>query len=266
VAIACPPDLIALAHRLADASGAVIRQYFRTPFTIIEKADQTPVTIADREAEQALRKLIAVTRPDDGIIGEEFGNEHADARHVWVLDPIDGTGSFATGKPVFGTLIALLEDGLPILGVIDQPITGERWVGARGHGTTLNNAPVRTRPCAGLATAWLESTSPALFNKQDGTAFQRLANATLRTRWGTDCYAYAVLATGFVDLVAEVGLKLHDFAALIPVVEGAGGVVTDWAGKPLTRDSGSHVLAAGDPRAHAEAVHVLMGTRPQNPV
>lgn len=257
MAAACPPDLIALAHRLADASGAVVRRYFRTPFDIVEKADWTPVTIADREAEEALRALIKSARPDHGIIGEEFGNERADARYVWVLDPIDGTGSFATGKPVFGTLIALLEDDVPILGVIDQPITGERWIGARGHGTTLNNKPVRTRPCPHLKAAWLESTSPSLFAKPDGEAFQRLAAATLRTRWGSDCYAYAVLATGFVDLVAETGLKLYDFAALIPVVEGAGGLITDWAGKPLTRRSGGHVLAAGDARVHAEACRVL---------
>jgi inositol-phosphate phosphatase / L-galactose 1-phosphate phosphatase / histidinol-phosphatase len=259
MAAACPPDLIALAHRLADASGPVIRRHFRTPFDIVEKADQTPVTIADREAEEALRALIKSARPDHGIIGEEFGNERTDARHVWVLDPIDGTGSFASGKPVFGTLIALLEDGVPILGVIDQPITGERWIGARGHATTLNNKPVRTRACPGLKMAWLDSTSPDLFSKQDGAAFQRLAEATLRTRWGTDCYAYAVLATGFVDLVCETGLKLYDFAALIPVVEGAGGVITDWSGKPLDRHSKGHVLAAGNARVHAEACRVLAG-------
>lgn len=259
MAAACPPDLIALAHRLADASGAVIRRHFRTPFAIVEKADRTPVTIADREAEEAIRALITAARPDHGIVGEEFGSERAEARHVWVLDPIDGTGSFATGKPVFGTLIALLEDGEPVLGVIDQPVTGERWIGARGHATKLNGQTVRTRPCAGLNSAWLDSTSPTLFGREEGKAFDRLAAACLRTRWGTDCYAYAVLATGFVDVVAETGLKLHDFAALVPVVQGAGGLITDWAGRPLDRHSRGDVLAAGDARVHAEAVRALGG-------
>lgn len=254
---ACPEEYLALANRLADASGAVIRRYFRTAIPVDQKPDQTPVTIADREAEAAIRELIEAAFPDHGIIGEEMPTRNEGADLSWVLDPIDGTYSFITGKPVFGTLIALLQGDTPILGVIDQPITGERWIGASGHPTALNRSTVRVRPCQNLAQAALDCTTPEMFEGSDATAFEALREKTALVRYGSDCYAYAVLATGFVDLVVESGLHLHDFAALVPVIEGAGGVITDWQGKPLGPTSDGHVLAAGDTRVHEAAQRVL---------
>jgi histidinol phosphatase-like enzyme (inositol monophosphatase family) len=255
----CPDSLVDLAGRMADAAGAVVRRYFRRPVDIEHKADASPVTAADREAERAIARLLAEERPDDGMIGEEFGADRAEAAVVWVVDPIDGTRAFVTGKPTFGTLIACLQGDVPILGVIDQPIVGDRWIGAAGRPTTHNGAPVRTRPCPGLAEARLSSTSPHIFEDADLAAFDRVRAAALDTVYGSDCYAYGLLASGFLDLVIEARLKLHDFAALIPVVTGAGGTITDWQGRPLGRASAGRVAAAGDPRAHAAALALLAG-------
>jgi len=255
VADRCPIEFLAFAERLAERSGEIIRQYFRQPFEIDSKDDDSPVTIADREAEEGLRALIRETYPDHGIIGEEFDNERADAEFCWILDPIDGTGSFITGKPIFGTLIALWERGNPILGVIDQPISGERWVGAAGHGTTLNGETARVRACATLSQAALDSTDPSMFAGE--TRFDELRQRVARNRWGSDCYAYALLASGHVDLVVETGLKLWDYATLVPVIEQAGGIITDWRGHSLRQGAAGHVLAAGDARVHAEALAIL---------
>lgn len=254
----CPDDFVALAERLAAAGGEIALRHFRRPLEVERKVDDSPVTIADREAEAAMRALISEAYPEHGIIGEEFGTERADARYVWVLDPIDGTKSFITGKPVFGTLIALLKGETPILGIIDQPITGERWIGALGHPTTLNGATVRVRPCPALAQAALDSTSPHYFKGSDATAFEALRDKAGLVRYGMDCYAYAVLATGFVDIVVEAGMHLHDFAALVPVIEGAGGVITDWQGRPLGPQGDGRVLAAGDSRVHEAARRILV--------
>ena len=253
----CPREFLAFAETLAAASGTVIRQYFRQPFEIVSKADESPVTIADRDAETAMRALIRATYPDHGIVGEEFGRERDDAEYQWILDPIDGTGSFISGKPIFGTLIALWHRGLPLLGLIDQPISGERWIGAAGHGTTLNGQAAHTRPCARLDTALLDATDPSMFVHEP--RFDALRRAVARNRWGSDCYAYALLASGHIDLVVENGLKLWDFATLVPVIEQAGGTITDWQGNPLHPGADGHVLAAGDARVHALALAVLNG-------
>ena len=237
---------IALAHRLADAAGAAIRPFFRAAFTMEAKADASPVTQADRAAEAAIRAILEVERPGDGIIGEEYGSVREDAARVWVLDPIDGTRSFIAGRPIFGTLIALLEGGRPVLGVIDQPIARERWIGATGHATTLNGTPVRTRACAALGQAHLATTGPRYFGADEGIAFDRVSAAARDTLWGGDCYNYALLASGHLDLVIEAGLQLYDLAALVPVVEGAGGCMCDWRGAPLTAESDGRVIAAGD--------------------
>jgi len=165
---------------------------------------------------------------------------------VWVLDPIDGTRSFVGGRPIFGTLIALIEEGVPILGLIDQPISGERWIGAAGQGTLFNGAPANTRKCAALAHAVQATTSPAAFSADHLRAFERLIPATRDTLYGGDCYNYGLVAIGQIDIVVESGLKVHDFAALVPVVEGAGGIMRDWQGKPLTSTSEGHVIACGD--------------------
>ena len=172
-----PSDLIELANRLADAGGDVIRPYFRQPIAIDTKADASPVTIADREAEQAIRAVPAAARPDDGIIGEECGSEKTGAEYVWVIDPIDGTKSFITGRPIFGTLIALVCNGAPILGVIDQPISGERWIGLRGHGATLNGNPIRVRECPTLADATIGNTALDLFDLAGAKSWQQAAAA-----------------------------------------------------------------------------------------
>jgi inositol-phosphate phosphatase / L-galactose 1-phosphate phosphatase / histidinol-phosphatase len=237
-----------LAARLADAAGAAIRPFFRKPFAMEAKADLSPVTEADRAAEAAMRAILAEERPDDGVIGEEYGRDREDAERVWVLDPIDGTRSFVAGRPIFGTLVALLDQAKPVLGMIDQPISGERWLGAFGRTTTLNGAPIRTRPCEAIASAHLATTGPGYFTPESWAAFERIRIAARDTLWGGDCYNYGLLAAGHLDLVVEDGLKLYDFAALVPIVEGAGGVMRDWKGEPLDMHSDGKVIAAGDAR------------------
>ncbi|ALH82717.1 histidinol-phosphatase [Sphingopyxis macrogoltabida] len=250
---------IALAHRLADAAGAAIRPLFRSAWAHEAKADASPVTEADRAAEAAMRRLLDAEAPRDGIIGEEYGAERAEASRQWVLDPIDGTVSFMAGRPIFGTLIALLQDGWPVLGIIDQPIAGERWVGAVGQPTLFNGRPVRTRSCRTLGEAVLATTGPQYFSDHDGEHFMALAAKTSHKRmvFGGDCYNYGLLASGHIDIVVEAGLKLHDFAALVPVVEGAGGTMCDWNGDPLNADSAGHVIALGDPARLEDVIEGL---------
>jgi inositol-phosphate phosphatase/L-galactose 1-phosphate phosphatase/histidinol-phosphatase len=253
----CPAEFVALAERLADAARPVINRYFRTNVAIDDKSDDTPVTIADREVEAAMRAIITAEQPGHGIFGEEHGRSNCDAEWVWVLDPIDGTASFITGVPSFGTLISLFHRGRPVLGIIDQAILNERWLGVGGRPTTLNGTPARVRPCPDLAHAYAFTTAPELFGPATRPAWDRIAGRVKRTRYGSDCYAYALVASGFVDLVVEAGLKPYDFGALAPVVEGAGGTMTDWAGNSLTIESDGRVCAAGDKRVHAEALGVL---------
>jgi inositol-phosphate phosphatase/L-galactose 1-phosphate phosphatase/histidinol-phosphatase len=250
---------LSLACALADAAGAAIRPYFRTALTVDDKADLSPVTAADRAAEQAMRKMIGARYPAHGIIGEEYGREREDAEFVWVLDPIDGTKSFISGVPLFGTLIALAQRGKPILGIIDQPISRERWLGAAGRATTHNGVPVRCRPCPGLAAATVFATTPAMFEGADADAFGRVAGAAKLVRYGADCYAYGLVALGFADVVIEASLKTYDFSAMLPIVEGAGGIATDWQGKPLGLSSDGRVLIAGDKRTHIDALALLRG-------
>lgn len=240
---------ITLIERLAEAAGAAILPYYRAEFGLESKADASPVTLADRAAEAAIRAILERECPGDGIIGEEYGSVREGAARQWVIDPIDGTTSFVAGRPIFGTLIALMEDGWPVLGVIDQPVLHERWLGAVGRPTTLNGKPVRTRTCPDLKDAILATTSPNCFTDHEGEHFMGLAAKTAHRRliWGGDCYNYALLASGHIDIVVEAGLKLHDLAALVPVVEGAGGLMCDWSGQPLTADSAGDVIALGDP-------------------
>ena len=238
---------ITLAHALADAAGAAIRPYFRAPFEIETKPDQSPVTVADRAAEQAMRALLTAEAPRDGIAGEEFGTSEGSTGRQWVLDPIDGTRAFIAGRPLFGTLIALVIDGWPAIGVINQPILKERWIGVVGRPTTFNGKPAAARACRDLDQALLATTSPALFGDGELHAFEHLDAAVRSTLLGGDCYNYACVASGYLDIVVETGLKLHDFAALVPVVEGAGGRMCDWSGDPLSAVSAGDVIAAGDP-------------------
>ena len=256
---ACPQAYIDFAHALADASGGIIRRHFRTPFAVEDKSDASPVTVADREAERAMRSMIAERYPGHGIVGEEFGNERPDAAEVWVLDPIDGTRAFVAGKPIFGTLIALLRDETPVLGIIDQPVLGERWIGAAGLGSRFRGEAIGTRRCADIGRAILNTTSPELFEGADRNAFRRLSRSVRSTGYGGDCYAYGLLASGHIDLVVEAGLKTYDFCALVPVVEGAGGRITDWRGEALGPRSAGRVIAAGDPGIHEKALELLAG-------
>lgn len=251
---------IALAHRLADAARAEILPHFRTQVDSESKDDATPVSVADRAAEEAMRRILKAEVPQDGVHGEEFGIEVGKSRRQWVLDPIDGTTAFLAGRPIFATLIALLVDGFPVMGVIDQPINGERWVGVMGEATTFNGKPVSTRRCRELSAATIATTGPQYFSQEEGDAFMALASQTDHKRMvmGGDCYNYACLASGHIDIVCEAGLKLYDYAALVPVVEGAGGMMSDWNGEPLHAGSDGRVLALGDP-ARLEDVLEAMG-------
>ena len=253
------PNDIKLANHLADAAGAAIRPFFRSTFNHEAKGDASPVTEADRAAEAAIRTILDAECPHDAIVGEEYGEKSGTSERSWVIDPIDGTVSFMVGRPIFGTLIALLEEGWPVLGVIDQCISGERWLGAAGQETTLNGKPARTRHCPSLGEAVLASTGPQYFDDHCTEHFMALAARTAHKRmvWGGDCYNYGLLAAGHIDVVVESGLKLHDFAALVPVVEGAGGMMCDWSGEPLHAASEGRVIALGDPARLDDVLEAL---------
>lgn len=252
-------ELEALALDLADAAGPVTRQHFRGGVPMDAKADESPVTIADREAERVMRELLLREVPEHGIIGEEHGRERDDAEYVWVLDPIDGTKAFITGKPTFTTLIALLHRGVPVLGVIDQPVLGDRWLGVQGKATRFRDGESRSRQSDDDASLTLSTTGPQYLDEDQRGRFEALAaeSRVAFVSYGGDGYQYGLVASGHIDLVVEANLKLHDFAALVPVVAGAGGVITDWAGRPLTAESDGTVIAAGGASAHALAVSVL---------
>jgi myo-inositol-1(or 4)-monophosphatase len=253
-------DLIAAAEAAADAAGAAIRPLFRSPLLVEAKGDASPVTEADRAAERSIRALLAARFPGHGVIGEEYGADRPDAEYVWVVDPIDGTRAFVTGRPLFGTLIGLMRGGRPVLGLIDQPATGERWIGAQGEALrfrgAMGGAP-GTRPCATLAEAELSCTSHEMFTSAEAPRFARLQRACRRVTWGGDCYSYGLLALGLIDIVVESDLKPWDWAALAPVVEAAGGAMTDWQGQPLRLDGPGQVIAVGDRALLPEAVALL---------
>jgi myo-inositol-1(or 4)-monophosphatase len=256
-------DFAAFVDELATVSGEAILPFFRTSLGVEDKGSAAgfdPVTAADRAAESAMRALIKRSFPEHGIVGEEYGNERADAEYVWVLDPIDGTKSFITGMPAWGSLIALTRNGEPVFGMMHQPFIRERFAG--DGGATRYRGPagereLHVRPCATLADAMMFTTSPQLMNDADRTAFGRVEAAVRLSRYGGDCYAYCMLAAGHVDLVIETGLKPHDIVALIPIVQGAGGIVTNWEGESAV--TGGRVVAAGDARVHAAAMKLLGG-------
>lgn len=271
-------DFERFVERLADVSGEAILPFFRTALTPEDKAQGgpfDPVTEADRAAEIAMRRLIETTFPSHGIVGEEFGAEREDAEYVWLLDPIDGTKSFICGLPVWGTLIGLAHRGVPCYGLMHQPFTRERFSGdgeaafwrgparqlgaAACHGAPerLEKRRLNVRECASLAEATLMTTSPLLIDEELRDAFRRVERETRLSRYGGDCYAYCALAAGHVDLVIETGLGPYDIVALIPIIEGAGGIVTNWSGEPAVR--GGAIIAAGDARVHEAALRMLGG-------
>ena len=245
----------AFAITLAEASRALLHEPDAIAAEV--KADGSPVTALDRLVEDRLRAMIAERFPGHGIVGEEYGAEGAGRSFVWALDPIDGTLPFLAGIPVYGTLIALLRDGEPVIGLADMPATGERWVGRTGRPSTRNGAPVRVRPCASLANALLSTSNPDFYGAADAPALARLKAATRWTVYGGSCMAYLQLASGRIDVGLDVGLEPFDYLALAPIIAGAGGRLTDWRGAPLGLASGDRVLAAGDRRCHAEALALL---------
>jgi myo-inositol-1(or 4)-monophosphatase len=257
-----PAEYVVAAEEAARLAAAEIRPLFRSRLLVEAKGDASPVTEADRAAERALRRFLQGRFPDHGIMGEEYGTERGEAEWLWVLDPIDGTRAFLTGRPLFGTLIGLLHRGVPVLGLIDQPATGERWLSVRGQPTRFTGpfgGEAGCRPCARLAEAELSCTSPDIFAPEDVSGFQRVRHAARRVTWGGDCYAYGLVALGLVDVVVEATLKPWDWAALVPVIEGAGGRMTDWRGRTLTLESPGHVIAVGDAALLPEVSGLLAG-------
>ncbi|SIT79381.1 inositol monophosphatase family protein [Pontibaca methylaminivorans] len=257
---------VELAHRLADAAGDAILPHFRQPeLSAVNKlaapgaSGFDPVTAADRAAETAMREMLARHRPDDGIWGEEFGRIPGTSGREWVLDPIDGTRAFLSGATTWGVLIALgASSGRPELGIIDQPYTGERFIATDGVAQLQAPREERrlvTRSTAALDRAILFSTFPGIGTADERAAFDRVSARVMLTRFGMDCYAYALLAAGHIDLVIEAGLNAYDIQAPIALIEAAGGIVTDWAGAPAW--GGGQVLAAANPRLHAAALDLL---------
>lgn len=252
-----PEILIPFAEDLASASGLIIREHYGGTLAYDVKDDNSPVTKADKEVERTLRAMIRNAYPEHGVIGEEFDDVNPEADAVWIIDPIDGTKSFMTGRPIFGTLIALMHKHVPVMGILDQPILGERWIGFSGHETNLNNDAIRARACKSLSDAVLCTTAPDLFKTKERKKFDAVAKQAKYTVYGGDCYSYGQLARGTVDVVIEAGLKPYDFCALRPIVEGSSGIITDWQGKPLTYESNGQILACGDKMLHKELVEML---------
>jgi histidinol phosphatase-like enzyme (inositol monophosphatase family) len=249
-------EILEFAASLADTSRAVIEPYFRRNVGVIDKADDSPVTVADRNAEAAMRERIEQAFEEHGIFGEEHGIKDGDGVHMWVLDPIDGTRSFICGAPWFGTLIAYLENNIPQIGVLDVPMMKERWVGGP-EGTMHNGAYCQVRTGVSLNDASLFTTDMDLFLPDQVSAFNRVKEQVKCTRYGTDCYAYALLASGHIDLVIEAGLQPYDAMALVPVIKGAGGIVTGWQGEEVTLNWDGRILAAATPQLHKQALALL---------
>ncbi|WP_217910347.1 inositol monophosphatase family protein [Paraburkholderia youngii] len=246
-------------HRFLESLGhearALALKHFRTRFDVAMKSDETPVTIADREIERRLRELILSRHPSHHLVGEEEGGEIGDGT-TWVIDPIDGTKSFVSGLPLFGTLVAVLESRLPAYGMIEVPALRERWIGY-GNQSVLNGTPCKVSPCTRLREARLCTTDPQIFTGEAAQALSTLSRSVANSRFGTDCYGYALLASGYVDLVVEADLEIYDVMALVPVVRGAGGIVTTWSGHPITERFDGTVIAAATLELHAEALRVL---------
>lgn len=254
-------DFAAFVDKLAEVAGEAILPFFRTSLTVDNKklkGSFDPVTAADRAAETAMRALIRKTFPAHGIVGEEFDDVASAAPYTWVLDPIDGTKSFIAGMPVWGTLIGLCKEDAPVYGMMAQPFIRERFTGDGASAKYRGPAGERklmTRKCDSLSDALLFTTSPHLFKPQEKECYDRVEKQVRLPRFGSDCYAYCMIAAGYVDLVIEAGLDSYDIVALIPIIEGAGGVVTNWQGESAAR--GGQIIAAGDKRVHAAALELL---------
>lgn len=254
------PEYLEFAQYLADLSGDVAKKYFKNPELVIEaKANMSPVSIADKKIEEMLREEISKKYPEHGLFGEEYGRaRYNESSLKWILDPIDGTTSFVAGIPVFGILISLAYYNTPILGIIDQPILHERFVGVKNKQSTLNKSPINTRNCKKLEDAVFSTTNPFYFDEgKEWEFFMKIKNQAKSACFGNDCYAYAMLASGNVDVVIENKLKPYDFAALIPVIEGSGGIVTTWEGNSVTIDSNGYIIACATKELHEQVISFL---------
>jgi inositol-phosphate phosphatase/L-galactose 1-phosphate phosphatase/histidinol-phosphatase len=264
-------EIIEFANHLADLSGEVIRKYYRVANEEVTKDDDSPVTKADRGAEKVIRDAIEKRFPDHGIIGEEFGIKEAKSEFTWILDPIDGTSSFIIGRPTFGTLIALTSGTKSLLGVMDQPITRERWLGISGaewkgiadEGSFLNGKKINSRKCGDISAAVMCSSSSFYFQNGDEEILKRITSQTKYQKlggviYGGDCYSYACLAAGFVDIVIDPGLNVYDYAAMLPIIKAAGGIITDWQGNDPKLESGVKLVACGDESLHRKVLGVIL--------
>ncbi len=252
-----PAEFVTTAVDAANAARSIVRKYFRTSLEVASKLDRSPVTIADRETEETMRDLILARHPGHGFFGEEGGDQSADKEWRWIIDPIDGTKSFATGKPTFGTLVALLQGELPVIGIIDHAMLDERWIGIHGQPTTFNGELCRTSQVLSLEQATVNTTTLDMFDDQSFQQYSNLSQSCKFRIFGGDCYCYGLAASGYTDLVCEADLYPYDYFALIPVLQGAGGVISDWQGKPLSMNSGDQVIAAANSTLHQLAVEKL---------
>jgi len=250
-------EFLATANEALAESGATIKRYFRQQVRVESKADATPVTIVDQTAEAQIRKVINRRHPDHGIFGEEHGIDRSESHYEWVIDPIDGTKSFISGMPIFGTLLGLTYQSSAKIGVIDMPILNERWVGAEGQVTTHNGSACKVSAVQTLEQATLYCTEPEMFDPIQLQRFELLSEQVKLRRFGGDCYCYGLLASGQIDLVVEGRLHFYDIMALIPVIEGAGGVISGWDGQSLQKDGDGLVIAAATPRIHEATLEIL---------
>lgn len=250
-------DHIQFADQLADASRAIIKEAAQASFDLEIKEDLSPVTSVDKRVEDTLRQLIADKFPDHGILGEERADTAPDAEFKWIIDPIDGTLPFLAGLPVFGTLIALVCGDAPVIGVIDMPMTNDRWLGCDGQQTTRNNRPASCRSCDDLSQAMMSTSNPNFYNDTDKPALARMNAATRWCVYGGSCMTYGQLASGRIDVGIEVAYNIHDYLALVPVINGAGGKITDWNGANLTVHSGDRFVATGDSKRHGQVLQIV---------
>ena len=255
-----PAALTDFLNKLGDASRYIAKMHFRKPVHAQRKADNTPVTIADREAEQALRRLIEDRFPTHSIRGEEFGAVDRESEWAWFIDPIDGTKSFMTGKPTFGTVIGLLRQGAPVAGIIDMPALDERWLGIVGQASTFDGEPCHSNGNQQLTDAVLYATTIDMFDAAERRCFDAVTERVWFRAFGADCYAYGLLASGHVDIVMEAAMSPYDYLGLLPVITGAGGAVSDWNGAPLHAGSGGRVLACASAALHEQVLAVIART------
>lgn len=250
-------ELLDFAHELANQARIITLSYFRSGIGSDRKSDNSPVTLADRETEAVLREVIATHFPAHGIIGEEEDAKITHSEFEWVIDPIDGTRNFLSGYPLYGTLICLLKDKSPLLSIIDAPVQDERWSAIVDKDTYYNGEPCQTSTKQTLAEAILCSTDLSMFNEKELVPYTELQRQVYQTRFNGDCYLYGMLASGWIDLVVEADLKVYDFLPLVPIVNAAGGVISDWQGKPLTKESKGQVVAAANSALHQQAIEIL---------